>query len=78
MSSNAALEYDYVISRVEDLDQLRSKSTEEASRAHHKEGMKCFACGRNGHLARACSKKRDDDSDDAGAKRKRRRSPVGE
>ena len=79
MSSNATLEYDYVISWVEDIDHLQSEPTEKGSSVHQKrKGMRCFVCRKTGHLAKDCSSKQDDDSDDAGAKGKHQSGSKGQ
>lgn len=59
MSSNATLDKGYVLSRVEDLMQMKEGSAgEKGSRAYKdgkqkkKNGSKCYVCGKAGHFAR--------------------------
>lgn len=57
LSSNDALDKDYVMSRVEDVMQMRNESTEKASRGKqgsNQKGLKCFICQTKGHKAKDC------------------------
>lgn len=63
LSSNATLDREYVLGRVEDLMHMRSEPAEKPSRINHQKGIKCFACKKRGHRARDCPGKRDDEDD---------------
>lgn len=63
MSSDATLNEEYVLSRVEDLRQLRDDQGDKASRADGKQrqrSIKCYACGKKGHMSRECKQDNDD------------------
>ncbi|EYE90608.1 uncharacterized protein EURHEDRAFT_510308 [Aspergillus ruber CBS 135680] len=69
MSSDATLNEEYVLSRVEDLRQLRDDQGDKASRADGKQrqrSIKCYACGKKGHISKECKQ---DSSDTDGDKR---------
>ena len=72
MSSDATLNEEYVLSRIEDLRQLRGQPAEKASRIQGKgkKGPKCFACEGYGHLARDCLNRQDQEEDAGSATEK--------
>ena len=63
MNSDATLNEQYVLRRIEDLRRLREPA-EKASWIHQK-GIKCFACKRIGRCAKDCPSRREHDYDNA-------------
>ena len=65
VSSDATLNEEYVLSRIEDLRQLRGEPAEKTSRIQGKgkKGPMCFACKGYGHLAKAGANKQDQEED---------------
>ena len=61
MSSDATLNEEYVLSRIEDLRQLRGEPAEKASWIHREKGIKCFACKGIGHRVKDFPSRREDD-----------------
>lgn len=77
MSSNATLDREYVLSRVEDLMYIRGEPAEKASRTNYQKGIKCFACKKRGHRARDCPNRQDNnDNEDDGQKTGRNRKRI--
>ena len=65
VSSDATLNEEYVLSRIEDLRQLGVEPAEKVSRIHQEKGIKCLACKGIGHCAKDCPSRCEDDCDNA-------------